>query len=78
MVSIRIIAFWYQTKPMCINWCKVNSDYFNVSSSVRQGVVLPPKSFAIYHIFKISQIFSVFNVVKNNHYLRIIIPNYFL
>ena len=48
MVIISVIAFWYQTKPMCIKWDKINSDYFNVPNGVRQGGVLPPKFFAIY------------------------------
>ena len=30
MVIVRVIAFWYQTQPMCIKWGKANSDYFNV------------------------------------------------
>ena len=49
MVIVRVIAFWYQTQPMCIKWVKMNnSDYFNVSNGVRQGGVLSPKVFAIY------------------------------
>ena len=48
MVIVRVIAFWYQSQPMCIKWGKANSDYFNVSNGVRQGGVLSPKLFAIY------------------------------
>ena len=48
IVRVTVIAFWYQTQPMCIKWGKVNSDYFNVSNGVRQGGVLSPKLFAIY------------------------------
>ena len=33
---------------MCIKWGKLNSMYFKVSNSVRQGGVLSPKLFAIY------------------------------
>ena len=40
MVIVRVIAFWYQSQPMCIKWGKTNSDYFNVSNGVRQGGVL--------------------------------------
>ena len=25
LVIVRIIAFWYQTQPMCVKWGKVNS-----------------------------------------------------
>ena len=38
LVIVRIIAFWYQTQPMCIKWGKSSSTYFNVSNGVRQGV----------------------------------------
>ena len=48
IVIVRVIAFWYQSQPMCIKWGKANSDYFNVSNGVRQGGVLSPKLFAIY------------------------------
>ena len=48
LVIVRIIAFWYQTQPMCIKWGKNSSTYFNVSNGVRQGGVLSPKMFAIY------------------------------
>ena len=48
MIIVRVIAFWYQTQPMCIKWGKANSDYFNVSNGVRQDGVLSPKLFAIY------------------------------
>ena len=48
LVIVRIIAFWYQTQPMCIMWGKISSTYFNVSNGVRQGGVLSPKVFAIY------------------------------
>ena len=48
MVIVRVIAFWYQTQPMCIKWGKANSDYFNILNGVRQGGVLSPKLFAIY------------------------------
>ena len=48
LVIVRIIAFWYQTQPMCIKWGKISSAYFNVSNGVRQGGVLSPKLFAIY------------------------------
>ena len=24
MVIVRVIAFWYQTQPMCIKWGKAN------------------------------------------------------
>ena len=44
---VRVIAFWYQTQPMCIKWDKNKSDYVNVSNGVRQGGVLSPKLFAI-------------------------------
>ena len=47
-IIVRIIAFWYQTLPMCVKGVKVNSAYFNVSNRVRQGGVLSPKLFAIY------------------------------
>ena len=43
-----VIAFWYQTQPMCIKWGKNSSTYFNVSNGVRHGGVLSPKMFAIY------------------------------
>ena len=48
MVIVRVIAFWYQSQPMCIKWGTANSEYFNVSNGVRQGGVLSPKLFAIY------------------------------
>ena len=48
MVIVRVIAFWYQSLPMCIKWGKANSDYFDVSNGVRQGGVLSSKLFAIY------------------------------
>ena len=48
MVIVRVIAFCYQTQPMCIKWGKANSDYFNVSNGVRQCGALSPKLFAIY------------------------------
>ena len=48
LVIVIIIAFWYQTQPMCIKWGKNSSTYFNVLSGVRQGGVLSPKVFAIY------------------------------
>ena len=40
MVIVRVIAFWYQTQPMCIKWGKANSEYFNISKGVRQSGVL--------------------------------------
>ena len=43
LVIVRIIAFWYQTQPMCIKWGKNSSTYFNVLNGVRQGGVLSPK-----------------------------------
>ena len=48
LVIVRIIAFWYQTQPMCIKWGKISSAYFNVSNGARQGVLLSPEMFAIY------------------------------
>ena len=48
LVIVRIIAYWYQTQTMCVQWGKVNSAYFNVSNGVRQGGILSPKLFAIY------------------------------
>ena len=47
LVIVRIIAFCYQTQPMCIKWGKISA-YFNVFNGVRQGGVLSPKLFAIY------------------------------
>ena len=35
MVIARVIAYWYQTQPMCIKWGKANSDYFNILNGVR-------------------------------------------
>ena len=49
MVIVIVIAFWYQTQPMCIQCGKANFDYFNVSNGVhQQGGVLSPKLFDIY------------------------------
>ena len=48
LLIVRIIAFWYQTQPMCVKLGEVNSAYFNVSNRVRQGGVLSSKLFAIY------------------------------
>ena len=42
MINVKVIAFWYQTQPMCIKWGKANSEYFNVSNGVHLG------RFAIY------------------------------
>ena len=43
LVIVKIIAFWYQTQPICIKRGKFNSMYFKVSNAVRQGGVLSPK-----------------------------------
>ena len=48
IVIVRVIAFWYQTLPMCIKWDKANSDYFNASNGVRQGGVLSQNYLHIY------------------------------
>ena len=48
LVIVIIIAFWFQTQPMCIKWGKISSRYFNVSNGVHQGGMLSPEMFAIY------------------------------
>ena len=50
-----MIAFWYQTQPMCIKWGTFNSTYFKVSNGVRQGGVLLPNSLLYIYIDDLSQ-----------------------
>ena len=55
LVIVRIIAFCYQTQPMCKKWGKFNSVYFKVSNGVRQGGVLSSSSLLYIYIAGLSQ-----------------------
>ena len=46
--QIRIMMFWHRTQTVCVNWGKLSSSYFSVSTEVTEGGILSFKPFFVY------------------------------
>ena len=40
LIIVRIIIFWYKSQLVCIKWGKLASNFFRISTGVRQGGIL--------------------------------------
>ena len=45
---VRLLAYWYSSQTMCIQWGNTFSECFSVSNGVRQGEVSSPSLFIVY------------------------------
>ena len=55
---VRFLIIWYSSQSCSVSWDGANSDSFNVSNSVHQGV-LPPVLFTIYMDILLNKLKSV-------------------
>ena len=46
--ATRLLACWYSSQAMCIQWQNEHSSFFNIAKGVRQGGILSPFLFRVY------------------------------